>query len=125
MEKKGYVSMFIGDVSSFEELESYVMQSYTEDGDWVNSQFEKDFSIEYYDEDFLEVEFYNEPSNDLRVILKGFSYDEKIIPGFIGICGEYLDQEVNSVILLYNFAYDGTVKETNRFRFLGRYHICK
>ena len=48
MEKKGYVSMFIGDVSSFEELESYVMQSYTEDGDWVNSQFEKDFSIEYF-----------------------------------------------------------------------------
>ncbi|MBH8606983.1 immunity 22 family protein [Thermoactinomyces sp. CICC 10521] len=110
MEKEGYVSLFIGNLSSFEELENYVMQSYTEDGNLVNSEFGKDFNIEYYDDDFREVEFHNEPSRDLRVILKSFSYDEKIIPEFIGICGEHLDQEANSVILLYNFDYDGNVK---------------
>jgi hypothetical protein len=119
LEKEGYVSLFIGNLSSFEELENYVMQSYTEDGNLVNSEFGKDFNIEYYDDDFREVEFHNEPSRDLRVILKSFSYDEKIIPEFIGICGEHLDQEANSVILLYNFDYDGNVKESKQFRFLG------
>ncbi|MGX9706933.1 immunity protein 22 of polymorphic toxin system [Laceyella sediminis] len=119
MKKEGFVSLFIGNSDSYEELQKYVLVSYTEDGDAIPSKFEKDFGIEYYDEDFREVEFYSQSSNDLRVLLEGFSYDEEIAPEFIDICGERLDQEVNSVILLYNFQYDRKVDKTNQFKFLG------
>ncbi|REK56482.1 immunity 22 family protein [Parageobacillus thermoglucosidasius] len=109
----------MGNSKSYKDLQNYILNSYTEDGDLLPSEFEKDFNIDYYNEDFREVEFYDEPSNDLRVLLEGFSYDEEIIPKFIELCGERLNQEVNSVILLYNFQYDGHVNEKNQFRFLG------
>lgn len=119
MEKEGFVSLFIGNSKSYKDLQNYILNSYTEDGDLLPSEFEKDFNIDYYNEDFREVEFYDEPSNDLRVLLEGFSYDEEIIPKFIELCGERLNQEVNSVILLYNFQYNGHINEKNQFRFLG------
>ncbi|WP_339193869.1 immunity 22 family protein [Aeribacillus sp. FSL W8-0870] len=119
MEKEGFVSLFIGNSKSYKDLQNYILNSYTEDGDLLSSEFEKDFNIDYYNEDFREVEFYDEPSNDLRVLLEGFSYDEEIIPKFIELCGERLNQEANSVILLYNFQYNGNVNEKNQFRFLG------
>ncbi len=119
MEKEGFVSLFIGNSKSYNDLQNYILNSYTEDGDLLSSEFEKDFNIDYYNEDFREVEFYDEPSNDLRVLLEGFSYDEEIIPKFIELCGERLNQEANSVILLYNFQYNGNVNEKNQFRFLG------
>lgn len=119
MEKEGFVSLFIGNSKSYKDLQNYILNSYTEDGDLLPSEFEKDFNIDYYNEDFREVEFYDEPSDDLRVLLEGFSYDEEIIPKFIELCGERLNQEVNSVILLYNFQYNGHVNEKNQFRFLG------
>ncbi|BDG45871.1 immunity 22 family protein [Parageobacillus sp. KH3-4] len=119
MEKEGFVSLFIGNFKSYKDLQNYILNSYTEDGDLLPSEFEKDFNIDYYNEDFREVEFYDEPSNDLRVLLEGFSYDEEIIPKFIELCGERLNQEMNSVILLYNFQYNGHVNEKNQFRFLG------
>lgn len=119
MEKEGFVSLFIGHSNSYDELQNYILVSYSEDGDAIPSQFEKDFNIDYHDEDFREVEFYDEPSDDLRVLLEGFSYDEEIIPKIIEICSERLNQEANSVILLYNFQYHGNVNEANQFRFLG------
>ena len=119
MEKEGFVSLFIGNSKSYKDLQNYILNSYTEDGDLLPSEFEKDFNIDYYNEDFRKVEFYDEPSNDLRVLLEGFSYDEEIIPKFIELCGERLNQEANSVILLYNFQYNGNVNEKNQFRFLG------
>ncbi|WNF34865.1 immunity 22 family protein [Aeribacillus composti] len=90
-----------------------------EDGDLLPSEFEKDFNIDYYNEDFRKVEFYDEPSNDCRVLLEGFSYDEEIIPKFIEFCGDCLNQEANSVLLLYNFQYNGNINEKHQFRFLG------
>jgi hypothetical protein len=119
MEKEGFVSLFIGNSKSYKDLQNYILNSYTEDGDLLPSEFEKDFNIDYYNEDFREVEFYDESSNDLRVLLEGFSYDEEIIPKFIELCGERLNQEANSVILLYGFQYNGKVNEKNQFRFLG------
>ncbi len=119
MEKEGFVSLFIGNSSSSEELQNYILVSYSEDGDAISSRFEKDFNIVSYDHDFIEAEFYEEPSDDLRVLLEGFSYDKEITPKFIKICGERLNQEANSVILLYNFQYHENVIETDQFRFLG------
>lgn len=110
MEKEGFVSLFVGISKSYNDLKNYILNSYTEDGDILPSKFEIDFNIDYYNEDFREIEFYEEASNDLRVLLEGFSYYRDIIPKFIELCGERLNQEVNSVILLYNFHYNGDIK---------------
>lgn len=119
MEREGFVSLFIGNLNSNEEHQKYVLVNYTEDGDIIPSEFEKDFGIDYYDEDFREVEFYSESSDDLRVLLEGFSYDKEMVPKFIDICGERLDQEENSVILLYDFQYSGDIDRVGQFQFLG------
>jgi Immunity protein 22 len=123
MEKEGFASLFIGNSKSYKDLRNYILNSYTEDGDLLSSEFEKDFNIDYYNEDFREVEYYDEPSNDLRVLLEGFSYDEEIIPKFIELCGERLNQEANSVILLYDFQYNGNVNEKISLDFLEPYNI--
>lgn len=119
MEYEGFVSLFIGNSDSSKELDNYVLEGYTEDGDFLPSKFEKDFNINYHNEDFREVEFYLEPSDDLSVLLKSFSYDDKIIPRFVETCGKHLNHKSNSVILLYNYKYDGSVIVANRFRFLA------
>ncbi|MGA8942187.1 MAG: immunity 22 family protein [Thermoactinomyces sp.] len=119
MEREGFVSLFIGNSNSYEELQKYVSGNCTEDGDTIPSQFEEDFGIDYYDDDFREIEFYSESSDDLRILLEGFSYDEKIVSEFIDICGDRLDRKVNSVILLYDFQYIGNIDRASQFQFLG------
>ena len=37
MQKEGFVSLFIGNMSSSEELDQYVLIEYTEDGDAIPS----------------------------------------------------------------------------------------
>ncbi|MGD6842164.1 immunity 22 family protein [Bacillus infantis] len=49
-----YVSMWIGNFGSKEELMNYTNIEYTEDGDSISSVFEKDFNLDYYDRDLVE-----------------------------------------------------------------------
>lgn len=48
MEREGFVSLFIGNLNSNEEHQKYVLVNYTEDGDIIPSEFEKDFGIDYF-----------------------------------------------------------------------------
>ena len=56
MEREGYVSLWIGSAKSDDELWEYAQMIYTEDGDYLPSQFLKDFDIDEdeFDEDFME-----------------------------------------------------------------------
>lgn len=107
MEREGYVSLWVGNFSSKEEMENYLHISYDEDGDAIPSRFEEDFDIDYYDLDFREAEFYPTEVISMQELLKFCSYDEMIIPKFIDTIGEQLHQSVNSMILLYEFNYSG------------------
>ena len=51
MEREGYVSLWIGNSKSDEELLEYVELVYTDDGDWLPSQFLQDFNIDINDFD--------------------------------------------------------------------------
>jgi hypothetical protein len=46
MEKEGFVSLFIGNSKSYKDLRNYILNSHTEDGDLLPSEFENDFNIE-------------------------------------------------------------------------------
>lgn len=86
----------------------------------IPSKFQKNFRIGYYDEDFSEIEYFENSFNNLKNILEDFSYDEKIIPQFMQI---YQEQYYNCVVLLYNFEYIPSIENytdgDNYLRFIG------
>jgi hypothetical protein len=120
MDEEGYVSIWVGKFKSNKELQNYLSISYTEDGDATPSTFEKDFQIDYYDEDFLEAEYFDRETKNLQTIFEGCSYDDVVIPNLINMQGESLTDSVNSIILLYNFQYDKKGKsDLNDVQYLG------
>jgi hypothetical protein len=123
MQEEGVVSLWIGHADSSDALDAYLLTGYSEDGDFIPSPFARDFGIGYHDEDFREAQHYENPSRFVRVLLRGYSYDNVIIPKFIQLLGELLPEEVNAIVLLYNFKHDASV-ETNaggavRLRYMG------
>jgi len=123
MKKEEFVSLWLGNISSPDELEKILKTSYTEDGDLIPSIFANSFNIERYDDSVREADFYEESSNSLSRLLEDFSYDDTIIPEFISVCGEHLTKNYNAVVLLYNFNYKGIKKKVSigdgEFEFLG------
>lgn len=111
MEKQGMVSLWVGKTDRVEKMHEYMERRYTEDGDSMPSDFMKDFNIDYYDEDFQEMDCFEKSVDKLEEALKGCSYDDKVIPRFLELCGEALSEEVNAMLLIYNFEYDGSVVE--------------
>ena len=121
MEQIGYVSLWIGSkFSNSEELEKYLLVAYTEDGDAILSQFEKDFKVDYFDEDFSEAHYANQDMRKLSHLLKGCLYDDVVIPNFVEKYGEYLPDGFNSMILIYDFQHNKkSDNEINGVKYLG------
>ena len=63
MQKEGFVSLWVGNVDSSEELEKLLKITYTEDGDFIPSKFAQSLGIERYDDAVREAEFYDEGGN--------------------------------------------------------------
>lgn len=121
MEKISYVSLWVGKFSSIKELENYLLIAYTEDGDTIPSQFEKDFNIEYFDEDFSEAHYEEVKVHKLSQLLEGCSYDDVVIPNFVEKYGEGLPTNANSLILLYDFEHTKSRDddEIHRVKYVG------
>lgn len=123
MQKEGFVSFWVGNINSSEELDNLLEISYTEDGDFIPSMVAQSFGIDRYDDAVREADFYDEADNSLSRLLEGFSYDDDIIPKFSSLCGAQLPRQYNVVILLYNFKYEGIKKRTtinnSNLEFLG------
>lgn len=120
MQKEGKVSLWLGNFSNEESFREFMEIKYTDDGDSIPSKFKKQFKIEYYDIDFSEVDYMEEQSNDLEVLLEGFSNDYEIIPK---LKEKYDGHMYNSIVLLYDFEYDANKinyqNENNTLDFIG------
>ncbi|WP_409274862.1 immunity 22 family protein [Neobacillus sp. SCS-31] len=110
MEQEGYVSLWVGEFSTSEELREYLSIEYDEDGDAIPSNFEKDFFIEFYDEDFREVVFHQQPLSSLNQLIAGASYEEVILSKFDDMFLKNAPKKINAVVLLYNFQYEPGVE---------------
>ncbi|WP_250673785.1 immunity 22 family protein [Paraclostridium ghonii] len=113
MEREGVVSLWLGNTSISEFLNDYVEIKYTEDGDCEPSKFLRNFKIDIDDieEDFIEKVRYEDINNHIENLLLGCSYEDVIIPKIKNIIGSSVEQDVNTVILVYNLEYsNGNIK---------------
>lgn len=124
MRKDDYVSLWLGNLDSPKSLEKYLKIKYTRDGDMIPSKFAKTFGIDRYDDDFREAKYFEEFQSEISEIFENFSYDHIIIKYFKNLVGDKLDKNYNTVILLYNFEYEGEINdycEGNEFiTFIGK-----
>ncbi|MCG9512478.1 immunity 22 family protein [Acinetobacter pittii] len=116
MQQDNYVSIWIGKLDSFHTLENYILNRYSLDGDYEGSIFSSNFDIDFIDDDFIEKDFFN-LTDDLNLILEGFSYYERILDE-IKLKGVKLPFAVNSIILVYNYIYEEQQKKSGEVEFL-------
>ncbi|MDB2076291.1 MULTISPECIES: immunity 22 family protein [Clostridium] len=120
MQKEGKVSLWLGNFNNEKTFREFMEIKYTDDGDSIPSKFKKQFKIDYYDIDFSEIDYMEEKSNDLEVLLEGFSNDYEIIPK---LKENYDGNMYNSIVLLYDFEYDSNKinykNENNILDFIG------
>lgn len=114
MEREGFVSLWLGNSYSQDLLDEYAQLVYPDSGDWVPSEFLTDFNIDMadFDEDFIEKVSNESDVETLTDLITGCSYEDVVISRFINICGDKLQKGINCAILLYDFEYDGNVKDT-------------
>lgn len=120
MQKEGKVSLWLGNFNNEKTFREFMEIKYTDDGDSIPSKFKKQFKIDYYDIEFSEIDYMEEKSNDLEVLLEGFSNDYEIIPK---LKENYDGNMYNSIVLLYDFEYDSNKinykNENNILDFIG------
>lgn len=120
MQQDNYVSIWIGKLDSFHTLDNYILNRYSLDGDYEGSIFSSNFDIDFVDDDFIEKDFFN-LTDDLNLILEGFSYYERILDE-IKLKGVKLPFAVNSIILVYNYLYEEQQKKSGEVEFLCTVH---
>ena len=131
MEKEGYVSLWIGILESDEKLLEYVELVYTDDGEWLPSQFLQDFNIDIddFNEDCIERVCLEKEVNSIIKLISGCSYEDIVIPKYEKLVDRVSTVKFNAGILLYNFQYDGNVESVNNkgyeFKFIGSVEYIK
>ncbi|MDC4997789.1 immunity 22 family protein [Acinetobacter baumannii] len=116
MHQDNFISIWVGNLDSSCDLDNYVLNRYSLDGDFEGSYFTDEFQIDFIDEDFVEKSFFDFTSN-LELALNGFSYDEKILEE-LKLKDMKLLSPINCIILIYNFVYKLNHKSVRKVQFL-------
>lgn len=119
MIKNNRVSLWLGRFPSKEELDGYMDVEYDEDGNQLQSSFQRDFRIIKYDMDAIEVDWIENEVNDVQSLLMGSSGDDEIIPRFEIILENKEINNYNSIVLLYNYEYDSSILSSERLDYVG------
>lgn len=117
----GNIAVWLGTFKNELEFIEYtkVHYEYDDEIEDIDSQFEKDFALIYYDRDRVEMEFLNEEKNTLKVLFKGSSYLEE----FINNLDDKKRLQYNVIIRIYDYTYLGNKKyieyKDNKLQFYG------
>ncbi|OAA94000.1 immunity 22 family protein [Clostridium coskatii] len=111
MEYEGIVSIWLAKCEDIKDLQHYLQVNYSNFGDYLNSKFEKNFNVECFDEELKEINFIERDSDLFSDIMKDQSFSQNIISDYNKKFSDKLDRKYNSIILLYNFNYDGSIGE--------------
>ena len=119
---KEMISVWMGSFEDREEFSKYTFVDYTEDGDSIPSEFEKEFSLEYYDRDLMEKKYITgEPS--LEDLFADFSYYETF-----ELEGLQINDVYNSIIVIYDLEEDinnSITQENTKMVFIGKANYVK
>lgn len=102
MEKANIVSIWLGYFESEKDFENYIEGSYNEKGDYILSKFERDFKIQY-NPDYIE-RYYN-----FNGKLENFANGFEIVLKFKKFLEKLNLTKYNSIVILYNFQYNGNI----------------
>ncbi len=105
MIKENKVSLWLGFYENADDFKNYIKVSYDEDGNYIPSDFQKNYAIKRYDLDAIESDWISERCSDVESLLTGFSGDYEIIPQFRKMLEHKNIENYNSIVLLYNFEY--------------------
>lgn len=119
METDNTVSIWIGNFKNLTELENYIDLTYDDEGEIVVSDFFNDFKIDIndIDEDLIEKAVLPNETNDISIILCTASYEEQLLCELNALESLTINKG-NAVVLLYNYAYDGSVKSSDYLNFI-------
>ncbi len=132
-EKDGYLALWLCRTLSKDSLIQYLEIDYGEDDEEdldlediyiVDFKMGRDFNIMWYDEDKLE--FSHKGNMKGWDILKGHSFIESIFPALKESYHDVMNNIYNSVIILYDFKYDGHISEVQNnkygfFKYIGSF----
>ena len=113
------VSLWIARFNSKEKLNDYIREEFDKNGD-MYSNFMKSFKIDFIDNHFQEIDFYNN-SKLKQEIFDAFSY----VQSFIHLIPNENWENYNAVILLYNYEYHGKVKQNKQVKFIGTFNYIE
>ena len=119
METDNTVSIWIGNFKNLTELENYIDLTYDDEGEIVVSDFFNDFKIDIndIDEDLIEKAVLPNETNDISIILRIASYEEQLLCKLNALESLTINKG-NTVVLIYNYAYDGSVKSSDYLNFI-------
>ena len=119
METDNTVSIWIGNFKNLTELENYIDLTYDDEGEIVVSDFFNDFKIDIndIDEDLIEKAVLSNETNDISIILRTASHEEQLLCELNALESLNINKG-NAVVLLYNYAYDGSVKSSDYLNFI-------
>ena len=103
------MSLWVGVASSVDALEQALAEQFSVDGDSEGSAFSRAFKIDNYNDDFREAEL-RPLSGGWSIVFSGFSSEEALASKFSEIC-PCLPAGFNCLIVLYDFNYEGCVRE--------------
>ena len=120
-----YDSIFVGVCKSQELLDEYLEQDYKLlNVDCIGSEFGIDFSINFFDEDFLVSVVNTKMSNNLdEIFANATTFDIDLLKKDYP---DNLDRLYNTAIVIGGLKYEGEIKEIQNeefgyFKFLGTY----
>jgi hypothetical protein len=103
-ETTGKVSLWLGHARSREELVKALHVKFSEDGDFLGSEFSRAFEVGYYDAGVEEAEFRPGRSSLAELLAGASRYDELVRQLEVSVS---LDPDTNCFVLLYDYEHAG------------------
>lgn len=122
-EREGVVSIWLGNMDSEDDFEDYIEEQY-EDDDAPMSKFTEEFGLGWYDHDFSEADFKDNPV-PVEEFLSRNSYSSSFINEAVSAANNKGLENCGTKILLYNCEYDpatAPVSETQKLTFIGAFN---
>lgn len=122
-EKKGDVSLWLGNFASEEEFDRFFAESIAEDSNGTEplNGFAAAIGCGFYDHDFQEAHFFGAERLALRAMLGRFSYSASYLEAAARAAEEKNTASVNTVILLFDCEYRGVTETSSPIRFIGSF----